>query len=329
MADDVIVKVRTVIDKNDADEMEESLNRRFTKVSTKFTTGLVRGLKKVAVSGIIAGAVGALLNDINKLNSAIDDTLEKYKDIQSKASAQNLDPAEYYKLSRVSEIAGVQNFDAIFNTFREEMEKVNRGMASPLSQFRGEPINADTFLQVISSLQAAPKQVRQLATQEVFGGNAKEVNKLLTTDLQQIATQTFTGISDEQINQAIARGTAASRQQMILETRRELENLDVRSRIINGNLLGRQDTFRRREDQLTTQQLGTYDTAAVIQTKMLEAQNQTVKATDKAVGWLGKIYDGIKSVASDLKQSAAIDVKVRRGLITQEEGQKLQEELFR
>lgn len=329
MADDVIVKVRTVIDKNDADEMEESLNRRFTKVSTKFTTGLVRGLKKVAVSGIIAGAVGTLLNDINKLNSAIDDTLEKYKDIQSKASAQNLDPAEYYKLSRVSEIAGVQNFDAIFNTFREEMEKVNRGMASPLSQFRGEPINADTFLQVISSLQAAPKQVRQLATQEVFGGNAKEVNKLLTTDLQQIATQTFTGISDEQINQAIARGTAASRQQMILETRRELENLDVRSRIINGNLLGRQDTFRRREDQLTTQQLGTYDTAAVIQTKMLEAQNQTVKATDKAVGWLGKIYDGIKSVASDLKQSAAIDVKVRRGLITQEEGQKLQEELFR
>lgn len=329
MADDVIVKVRTVIDKNDADEMEESLNRRFTKVSTKFTTGLVRGLKKVAVSGIIAGAVGTLLNDINKLNSAIDDTLEKYKDIQSKASAQNLDPAEYYKLSRVSEIAGVQNFDAIFNTFREEMEKVNRGMASPLSQFRGEPINADTFLQVISSLQAAPKQVRQLATQEVFGGNAKEVNKLLTTDLQQIATQTFTGISDEQINQAIARGTAASRQQMILETRRELENLDVRSRIINGNLLGRQDTFRRREDQLTTQQLGTYDTAAVIQTKMLEAQNQTVKATDKAVGWLGKIYDGIKSVTSDLKQSAAIDVKVRRGLITQEEGQKLQEELFR
>lgn len=329
MADDVIVKVRTVIDKNDADEMEESLNRRFTKVSTKFTTGLVRGLKKVAVSGIIAGAVGTLLNDINKLNSAIDDTLEKYKDIQSKASAQNLDPAEYYKLSRVSEIAGVQNFDAIFNTFREEMEKVNRGMASPLSQFRGEPINADTFLQVISSLQAAPKQVRQLATQEVFGGNAKEVNKLLTTDLQQIATQTFTGISDEQINQAIARGTAASRQQMILETRRELENLDVRSRIINGNLLGRQDTFRRREDQLTTQQLGTYDTAAVIQTKMLEAQNQTVKATDKAVGWLGKIYDGIKSMGGQLKQMGEIDERVRRGEITREEGQKLQEEMFR
>lgn len=329
MAGEYLIKVKTVLDQQDARAMEDDLNGRFVRVSDKFGRAMRQGLKKLAVSGIIAGAVRVVLNDIEKLNNAIDETLDKYKDIQSKASAQNLTPAEYYKLGRVTEIAGVQNFESLFNTFRQEMEKVNRGMPSPLAQFRGQPVNADTFLQVLSSLQAASPQTRQLATQEVFGGQAKEVNKLLSVDLNQIAQQTFKGISDEQINQAISRGMLASRQQMILETRRELQNLDVRSRVISGDIVGRQDVYRRREDKLTTEQLGLYNSSAQIQTKMLEAQNKVVQGTDKAVGWLTKIYNKIGGVVSDAGTLARLDQQLRAGQITQEQYDEMKEDIFK
>lgn len=329
MAGEYLIKVKTVLDAQDARKMEEDLNGRFNRVSEKFGAAMRRGLKKLAVSGIIAGAVGVILNDIEKLNNAIDDTLDKYRDIQSKATAQNLTPAEYYKLGRVSEIAGVQNFDEIFNTFRQEMEKVNRGMPSPLAQFRGKPINADTFLQVLSSLQAANPQARQLATQEVFGGQAKEINKLLSVDLNQIAQQTFKGISDEQINEAISRGMLASRQQMILETRRELQNLDVRSRIISGDIVGRQSQYRTRQDELTTQQIGMYGTAQLTQTKILEAQNKTVEVTNKAVGWLDKIYNKVSGVVSDLNRLGRLDEQRRTGQISESEYQEQYEDIFK
>lgn len=329
MAGEYLIKVKTVLDAQDARKMEEDLNGRFNRVSEKFGAAMRRGLKKLAVSGIIAGAVGVILNDIEKLNSAIDDTLDKYRDIQSKATAQNLTPAEYYKLGRVSEIAGVQNFDELFNTFRQEMEKVNRGMPSPLAQFRGKPINADTFLQVLSSLQAANPQARQLATQEVFGGQAKEINKLLSVDLNQIAQQTFKGISDEQINEAINRGMLASRQQMILETRRELQNLDVRSRIISGDIVGRQNQYRTAEDQLINKQIGMYGEAQLTQTKMLEAQNKTVEITNKAVGWLDKIYNKISGVISNVNEISRLDELRRTGQISESEYQEQYEDIFK
>lgn len=329
MAGEYLIKVKTVLDAQDARKMEEDLNGRFNRVSEKFGAAMRRGLKKLALSGIVTGAVGVILNDIEKLNSAIDDTLDKYRDIQSKATAQNLTPAEYYKLGRVTEIAGVQNFDELFNTFRQEMEKVNRGMPSPLAQFRGKPVNAETFLQVLSSLQAANPQARQLATQEVFGSQAKEINKLLSVDLNQIAQQTFKGISDEQINEAINRGMLASRQQMILETRRELQNLDVRSRVISGNIIGRQNQYRTREDELTTRQIGMYGASELTQTKILEAQTKVVEGTNKAVGWLDKIYNKVSGVVSDINRLSRLDEQRRTGQISESEYQEQYEDIFK
>uniref|UniRef100_A0AAU8B1N8 Uncharacterized protein n=1 Tax=Dulem virus 29 TaxID=3145747 RepID=A0AAU8B1N8_9CAUD len=316
MAGEYLIKVKAVLDQQDARKMEEDLNGRFNRVADKFGQSMRRGLKRLAVSGILTTAVGLMLNDIDKLNSAIDETLDKYRDIKTKANAQNLTPAEFFKLSELSKMAGVNNFEAIFTQFRQEMEKANRGMPSPLAEFKGQSPDAQTFLQVLTSLQRTDPRTRQLATSEIFGANVNEINKLLTTDLNSLAAQAFTGISDDAINQAIQRGGILSQKQMIAATRREFENLKTRSNIISPALLSQQDTYLRSEQALTNRQLGSYKTAADVQTLMLKGQEKLVEGSNKTVNVLTNFYNKFTNYI-DRVQKAREDV--RAGRMTQEE----------
>lgn len=124
----------------------------------------------------------------------------------------------------MSQIAGVKDFDSLFSAFRQTLNKTNRGFNTSLNQFRGQAADAQTFLQVLSSLQAADPRTRQLVAESVFGqAGAQDVNKLLAVDLTDLGQKAFAGIDNNKFNEAITRGIAASREQMIEEVKGNIQ----------------------------------------------------------------------------------------------------------
>lgn len=313
MAGEYLIKVKATLDQQDAKQMEAELNGRFTRVANKFGSALKKGLKRLSISGLVAGAVYSVLNDIDKMNTAIDETLEKYKDIQSQAAAQNLLPSEYWRLSRLSQIAGVKDFDSLFSAFRQTLNKTNRGFNTPLNQFRGQSADAQTFLQVLSSLQAADPRTRQLVSESVFGqAGAQDVNKLLAVDLTDLGQKAFAGIDNNKFNEAITRGIAASREQMIEEVKREYTNLQTRGQILRGGAVAEQARYRMAEDAYTNELLKNYKTTAEVNKAMLTVQQNVANGVNKSVSWLQKIF-------GQLQSQAAADRQLRAGKITEEE----------
>lgn len=105
MAGEWNIKVGLQLDKSQAQAMEKDLNGRFGRVATKFSSRLGTGLKRLAYSGILASAVGALLQPLDKLNDKIDSTLDKFSDVRDQARGFGVDEAQYLKARILSEAA--------------------------------------------------------------------------------------------------------------------------------------------------------------------------------------------------------------------------------
>lgn len=319
MAGEYIIKVKALLDKQDAREMEEDLNSRFNNVARKFRTSIGRGLKRLAISGLLTAAVGTILNDIDKLNSAIDDTLEKYKDIKTTAGSLGLTGGEYFKLSELSKVAGVQNFDALFQAFKSELQRANRGAPSVLQEFRGQQADPETFLQVLSSLGQAGKD-RNVLAGAVFGeGNVGNVNKLLQADLNYLAEKMFAGIDDNTLEQAIIGGFGRYQNQQVLAFRRNLEEMLERGQKITPQTLKQQDNYLRADAAFTTKQIDSYEDAANVQRAMLTAQTAIVTGVQETASWTKKIYNG-------LQRQNEIEKDRREGRISQAEYERRTEE---
>ena len=261
MAGEWNIKVGLQLDKSQAQAMEKDLNGRFGRVATKFSSRLGTGLKRLAYSGILASAVGALLQPLDKLNDKIDSTLDKFSDVRDQARGFGVDEAQYLKARILSEAVGVQNFDTMFSKFRQEMIKANKGLPSALAQFRGREGNVEDFMTLISSLKAADPSKRQTMIGQIFGQDQiREVNKLITADLTRLAEKLNVGAKNEDINVALQRVSSLREEQAILQGRRTIQELTQAPSIINKSILQDQDEYFRKQNELLNEQMKQYRT---------------------------------------------------------------------
>lgn len=312
MAGEYMIKVGLQLDKAQASSMENDLNKRFGRVATKFSARLGTGLKRLAYSGLLMSAVGAILQPIDKLNDKINNTLDKFADIKAQASGFGVNEAEYLKSRVLAESVGVQNFDAIFAKFRDELIKANKGIPSSLEQFRGSKGTVEDFLTVLSSLQAMkPEPVagkegtdtRQIIISQIFGQDQlKEVNKLISADLKGLAEKLNVGNTNEQINNALNRVNALKQQQVILQGRRDINELLQAPNIVNGNVLSQQDDYYRRQNELLNEQIKQYSNVASLQ----KGVDSLVQTTNVVASKAGNILDEMRSYfkfkSSDTRQ---------------------------
>lgn len=311
MAGEAAIKVKLLLDKQDAKEIETDLDKRLGKVSSKFGSAMRRGLRNLGLSTIVAGAFGAIFNNIGNLNQEIDNTLEKYKDITGKATAQGLTTGEYFKLNELFKLAGVESFDSMFEAFRTKLNQANRGVPSILSAYKGQQASPETFLRVLSALQKMVPAQRSVYAKELFGSDA-DVTRLVTTDLNALAARAFKGVDTEELTQAIGRGRLLSQEQMTLALRREVDNLRTRAGLITTGTLSQQDQFRRSEQALVNQTIPQYANAAQLQIKTLEAQTKIVEYTGKTVNVLQNMWNELKAINQ-------VEKEVRAGRLTREE----------
>lgn len=322
MAGEWNIKVGLQLDKSQAQAMEKDLNGRFGRVATKFSSRLGTGLKRLAYSGILASAVGALLQPLDKLNDKIDSTLDKFSDVRDQARGFGVDEAQYLKARILSEAVGVQNFDTMFSKFRQEMIKANKGMPSALAQFRGKEGSVEDFMQLISSLKMAHPAQRQTMIGQIFGQDQiREVNKLVTADLTRLAEKLNVGAKNEDINVALQRVSNLREEQAILQGRRTIQELTQAPSIINKSILQDQDEYFRKQNELLNEQIKQYNNVAGLQ-----------KGVDKIVETTNKIASGIGGFINNFKEFVALekqlDAQRRSGQITQAEYDKRLDEFF-
>lgn len=322
MAGEWNIKVGLQLDKSQAQAMEKDLNWRFNRVATKFSSRLGKGLKRLAYSGILASAVGALLQPLDKLNDKIDNTLDKFSDIRDQARGFGVDEAQYLKARILSEAVGVQNFDTMFGKFRQEMIKANKGLPSALAQFRGREGNVEDFMTLISSLKSAEPSKRQTMIGQIFGQNQiREVNKLITADLTRLAEKLNVGAKNEDINVALQRVSSLREEQAILQGRRTIQELTQAPSIINKSILQDQDEYFRKQNELLNEQMKQYRNVAGLQ-----------KGVDKIVETTNKIASGIGGFINNFKDFITLEQQLnaqrRSGQITQEQYDKRLDQFF-
>ena len=322
MAGEWNIKVGLQLDKSQAQAMEKDLNGRFNRVATKFSSRLGTGLKRLAYSGILASAVGALLQPLDKLNDKIDNTLDKFSDIRDQARGFGVDEAQYLKARILSEAVGVQNFDTMFGKFRQEMIKANKGLPSALAQFRGREGNVEDFMTLISSLKSAEPSKRQTMIGQIFGQDQiREVNKLITADLTRLAEKLNVGAKNEDINVALQRVSSLREEQAILQGRRTIQELTQAPNIINKSILQDQDEYFRKQNELLNEQMKQYRNVAGLQ-----------KGVDKIVETTNKIASGIGGFINNFKDFITLEKQLnnqrRSGQITQEQYDKRLEQFF-
>lgn len=323
MAGEWNIKVGLQLDKSQAQEMEKDLNGRFGRVATKFSSRLGTGLKRLAYSGILASAVGALLQPLDKLNDKIDSTLDKFSDVRDQARGFGVDEAQYLKARILSEAVGVQNFDTMFSKFRQEMIKANKGLPSALAQFSGREGNVEDFMTLISSLKSADPSKRQTMIGQIFGQDQiKEVNKLVTADLTRLAEKLNVSAKNEDINVALQRVSSLREEQAILQGRRTIQELTQAPSIINKSILQDQDEYFRKQNELLNEQMKQYRNVAGLQ-----------KGVDKIVETTNKIASGIGGFINNFKEFIALEKQLvaqqRSGQITQAEHDKRLDQFFK
>lgn len=322
MAGEWNIKVGLQLDKSQAQAMEKDLNGRFGRVATKFSSRLGTGLKRLAYSGILASAVGALLQPLDKLNDKIDNTLDKFSDIRDQARGFGVDEAQYLKARILSEAVGVQNFDTMFSKFRQEMIKANKGLPSALAQFSGREGNVEDFMTLISSLKSADPSKRQTMIGQIFGQDQiREVNKLITADLTRLAEKLNVGAKNEDINVALQRVSSLREEQAILQGRRTIQELTQAPSIINKSILQDQDEYFRKQNELLNEQMKQYRNVAGLQ-----------KGVDKIVETTNKIASGIGGFINNFKDFITLEKQLnaqrRSGQITQEQYDKRLDQFF-
>lgn len=322
MAGEWNIKVGLQLDKSQAQAMEKDLNGRFGRVATKFSSRLGTGLKRLAYSGILASAVGALLQPLDKLNDKIDSTLDKFSDVRDQARGFGVDEAQYLKARILSEAVGVQNFDTMFSKFRQELTKANKGMPSPLAQFRGREGSIEDFLTLISSLKKALPTQRQTMIGQIFGQDQiKEVNKLVTADLTRLAEKLNKGLSNQDIRVALQGVSGLREDQALLQGKRTIEELIQAPSLINKGVLQEQDAYFRKQNELLAEQIKQYNNVAGLQ----KGVDKIVENTNKLASGLGGFINQFKDFVTLTRQ---LDDQRRAGKITQAEYDKRLDEFF-
>lgn len=322
MAGEWNIKVGLQLDKSQAQAMEKDLNGRFGRVASKFSSRLGTGLKRLAYSGILASAVGALLQPLDKLNDKIDSTLDKFSDVRDQARGFGVDEAQYLKARILSEAVGVQNFDTMFSKFRQELTRANKGMPSALAQFRGKEGSVEDFMQLISSLKMAKPTQRQTMIGQIFGQDQiKEVNKLVTADLTRLAEKLNAGVKNEDIRSALQSVSGLREDQALLQGKRAIDELVQAPNLINKGVLQEQDAYFRKQNELLAEQMRQYSNVAGLQ-----------KGVDKIVETTNKIASGIGGFVNNFKEFIALekqlDAQRRSGQITQSEYDKRLDNFF-
>lgn len=258
----------------DLNNMERSLQSRFTKVAKGFGKGLLGVLGGAGVVGLVGGALGSAISGIydrlvaplRETQSAIERTLNQADDIDTQAKAFGSTSGQLARVQAIGSAAGLQPGE-VTDLITKFQLAVAEAAADPnkqtsVRQFAGETNAVTGFFDFIQSLNATEDaNARLLSEQEVFG--AKMIKK--SAELIQRAGElglTLGGPNAESLTKSIDPLAALSDKFNNAKALRGLNDFETKSKLINGGVFAANEAQAAFDLQKENDRIANYKTIA-------------------------------------------------------------------
>ncbi len=268
-----ILKIIPRLDRSDLDRMERTLNQRFQRVARRFATGITRafraGGKVGGIFTILLTAINRLINPLQETQAAIDRMLTQADDLVTNARHFGTDAGKLFKLQQLAKSTGVDE-QALFNMMSRFQGAVAQAAVDPtrpsaVREFVGIEDTADAFFEFIQSLQKMDRDQSLVIQQEVFG--ERQILKLaefLQTDFEKQIRRIGARQASDYTPSIEKLGNLQDFQEA-LEAKRNLEDMRVKGRIINKDMILQKDSQEKLELERENRRIRYYEGQANLQ----------------------------------------------------------------
>lgn len=328
MADKYTIQINPQLSQSEAQKMEQDLNRRFSNVSKKFGKNLGNSLKTAAKVGIGALAAGIALtlatNPFEKINTDLNQTLDKFDNSAQKAEQFGVDSAKYFRAERIAGSFGVEDFETIINRFSGSLEAARTKKDTTLENFVGDKDVIDSFNAFTQSLALMKADDRNAALDRVFGGRmGLRVGDLAAQDTDSIVERNrriFGNMTNEDIARNLKKMNELKDIQDVNMQKLAVEELRLKSNAISTGTMQAQDRKLRADLSRQTTQLSQYQIWANLATQqermaqsidtikadfaelLLPAVQKIVDFLPTAVDWMRSAIDWFGRIVAAIKK---------------------------
>lgn len=295
-----ILKIRPKLENKDLNQMERTLQSRFTKVAKGFGRGLKNAVKLGGIAAIGLSLIDKILNPMKEIQEAIDRTLKTSDDLATNASQFNTTTGDLAKLVTLAKATGLDQ-DTLFNLINKFQVAVSEARLNPTNpmvtsvrNYTNEDNIAKGFFEFIQALNRMEKSQQVLVQQQIFG----EKQILKVADFLQQGEDGFaklaklTGIdkvSSQQLTGEIERSAKLADLNDALTASREFKDLRQKSGLINEGMIRQRDATERLALQKENARLRSYEDLA----RITQTTDKIMMLVDQGVILMGNLIGKI------------------------------------
>ena len=267
-----ILKITPKLDNKDLQNMQRTLQSRFTKIAKGFGKGLVGVLKGGGIAGIALGLIDKILNPLKEVQDSIDRMLKSSDDLATNAGQFNTSTGKLFKLVQLAKSSGLDEAN-LFQLITKFQTAVAQAKADPNDQsvssvrnFVGQTDTAEGFFNFIKSLQSMEKNQQVLVQQQVFGEKQiLRMSDFLQLDfVKQFKEIGLDKVNSEKFTKSIEGMARLNDLTDALTVRRENEDVLKKGGIINESMVRAKDKSERLALEKENKRIQSYENLATI-----------------------------------------------------------------
>jgi hypothetical protein len=257
-----VLQIIPKMSSSDLSKMERLLNSRFAKVAKGFGKGIVGLMKGAGILGIASSLIDKLLNPLKEVQESIDRTLNQADDVVTNAEQFGSTPGELFKLQKLAQAKGLEG-DALNQMLVKFQSAVAEAAADPTKQtsvraFANDENMVQSFFEFIQQLNKMDRKQQVIVQNEVFGEKATlKMAEFLRADFAELTKQTGLKAAasyDPGLNSMASLNDLAAN----LKVRREANDVETKSRIINTGMITARDNAEKIELQRENERIANF-----------------------------------------------------------------------
>ena len=267
-----VLKIIPKLDPKDLQNMEKTLQSRFTKIAKGFGKGLGSILKGGGIAGIALGLIDKLLNPLKEVQESIERTLKTSDDLATNANQFNTTTGKLFKLVQLAKATGLDQ-DNLFTLITKFQTAVAQAKADPadgsvssVRNFTNQKDTAEGFFEFIQSLQKMDKNQQVLVQQQIFG--EKQILRMadfLQSDFHKLFTQVgLDKVTSGKLTNSIEKLAGLNDLADALTARRETQDIMAKSGVINEGMIRARDKSERLALEKENKRIQSYENLASI-----------------------------------------------------------------
>ena len=293
MATKYVLNIDPKISAEDAKKTESQLNSRFAKVAknygdemrkqnekvtNSFGSHMKLALGKLRVGWVaLAGAVASVLtNPFDEVDAKLNELLNKFDNISTRAKQWGVDPTRYWLLNQVGRIAGVPEggIENALLRIADRLEQARTGEDPTLKNYLQENDIIDVFYKLAQTWNQMNPTERGASMGDILGTRQANVfAELVQSDWNKLAQTAMAGYDWGDLGKSIEKLADLEEQQKIQRAQLETKELMSGASIINRSTIQSQLAVELAKQRNAIDKLANYATFASTEATTLNIKN--------------------------------------------------------